>query len=384
MWRIFREMRAHQFSMQGVVTAWKQWTRFSQAHRLHETRSKERSKQRKLDLLAQAQQAADRGDAHGLWRTIKQLAPRAPRRKLQLHKNGHMIPVEEELEWILDAYGERYQAGNSEIITQFTFPSHPGFTIQAADLVHYLSKLNPRKAVPRDTAPAILWKSCSELLAEPVAQQLNAQWEQGGNYVPEWWSDADVALLPKAHGRNRSPLDWRPIGVQDPLGKCVMSTIILQAKQAIRDLIIRYPQCAYVQGRSTHTALRQVFAHCRAIRTTCSQARLTIHQKHEGLQHTQCQGGVQASLDLTAAFDLIHWEHIKEALDLAQVDVAVQDVLLCWLTQVRYHFNHQHLKGTVKPKTGLRQGCTGSPVLSGMDQRPSGPLCRRFSSPLAV
>ena len=142
-----------------------------------------------------------------------------------------------------------------------------------------------------------------------------------------------------------------------------MSTIILQAKQAIRDLIIRYPQCAYVQGRSTYTALRQVFAHCRDIRTTCSQARLTIHQKHEGLHHTQCQGGVQASLDLTAAFDLIHWQHIKEALDLAQVDVAVQDVLLCWLTQVRYHFNHQHLKGTVRPKTGLRQGCTGSPLL---------------------
>ena len=85
MWGLFREMRQQRL---GVVTAWQQWARFIQAHRIHKARSQERSKQRRISLLEQAQQAGDRGDAHGLSKVVKQLAPKAPRiRKLQLRRN---------------------------------------------------------------------------------------------------------------------------------------------------------------------------------------------------------------------------------------------------------------------------------------------------------
>ena len=305
-------------------------------------RSKERSKQRRINLLDQAQQAANRGDAHGLW------APKAPRGKLQLRRNGHMISVEAEMDWILEAYGQRYSVQDEDIQVHFAFAPHPGIHIEATDLEWFLFRLNPRKATPKDTAPALLVKACARSLSGSTAQQLNAIWGQGGHYVPTRWSDADVALLVKAHGRSASPLDLRPIGVQDALGKAVMSTVILRAKQAIHTLISQFPQCAYIKGRSTGTALRQAFSHCREIRDSCSQARLTIRQKFEGRTRTECQGGLQASLDLSAAFDLVQWTSVKQALDLAGVELAVQDILMSWLSQVRYLFRHKHLRGILR------------------------------------
>ena len=362
MWSIFRQMRSHRFTLPGVLTAWKQWTQFQQAHRIHKERSRQRSKQRKIDLLQQAQQAAAQGNVHELWKTIRRLAPKAPRKRLQLHKDGHMISPEAELDWILEAYGDRYAVDDHQAPISFTFPQHQGLALDSKVLHFYLQRLNPRKAVPHGTAPAVVWRVCADLLALPVTQAFNDP-PDGKLMILQRWSDADVALLPKAHGRSESPLDWRPIGVQDPLGKCLMSTVVAQARQAIHDLIVQYPQCAYVRNRSTHTALRQVFSHCKLIRDQCAQARLTLHDQHAGQVRTKCSGGLQISLDLSAAFDLVEWTNIKQALDLAQVNIAVQEIILTWLTQVRYLFRHRQLRGTIKPRRGLRQGCTASPVL---------------------
>ena len=87
--------------MAGVITAWRQWTEFIRAHRIYKERAKQTSKQRKLDLLRQAQQAADKGNAHELWKTARTLAPKAPRKRLQLRREGHMtmITPEEELSY---------------------------------------------------------------------------------------------------------------------------------------------------------------------------------------------------------------------------------------------------------------------------------------------
>ncbi|CAE7400543.1 unnamed protein product [Symbiodinium sp. CCMP2456] len=362
MWGLFRKMRAHRYGMPGIINAWRQWTEFSRAHRVHKARSKQRSKQRKQDLLQQAQTAAAQGNMHEMWKLIRQLAPKAPKKRLQLHREGHMLSPEAELEWILTAYGERYATDPDKAPITFEFPAHSGVFLDSQELKWHLEHLNPRKAVPKGTAPAIAWRACSDLVADPVVQVFN-KWRGTEELVLRRWADADVALLPKAHGRSNGPLDWRPIGVQDPLGKCLMSTIVKQAKQAIHDLIIKYPQCAYVKHRSTSTALRQVYAHCHDIREHCSKARLNIHQLYEGETQVKCHGGLQISLDLSAAFDLVEWSHLKQALDLAQVDIAIQEIMLTWLTQVRYLFRHRHLQGSIKPRRGLRQGCTASPIL---------------------
>ena len=181
--------------------------------------------------------------------------------------------------------------------------------------------------------------------------------------VAQRWSDATVALLPKPHGRMQTPLDLRPIGLQDPLGKGVMSLLLKQASAEIITLIRRFPQTAYLPGRGTSTALRQVFCHCHEIRALSLGERLTVHQRQAGAQSQQCCGGLQISLDLSAAFDLMRWSHLKQALDLAGTPIYLQDILLTWLIQVRYLFHHRDQEGMVTPKWGLRQGCTASPLL---------------------
>eukprot|EP00439_Symbiodinium_sp_Y106_P046963 s2644_g6.t1 len=363
MWGLFRRMRAQRFSAAGVFTAWRTWTQYMQAHRIHKARAKARSKQRKQDLLQQAQIAAAKQDARELYKIIKQLAPRAPKKQLQLYRGGHMIPIEEEMSWILEAYGERYGEQTVEDAVGFDLEVHTGINLAADDIEHHLNQLRPRKAVPKGDAPAVLWKACSSILAGPVAAQLQATWGSSCPQVPQRWADADVALLPKAHGRSASPLDWRPIGVQAPLGKCVMSSLIGHAKQAIVALIRRYPQSAYIPGRSTGTALCQVYEHCYQVREECAQVRINIHQQHQGQARAGESGGLQLSLDLTAAFDNIQWSDVQRALHFAGVNMAVQDILLRWLSQVRYLFRHKHMRGYVHPKWGLRQGCTGSPIL---------------------
>ena len=201
MWSLFRQMRSHRFTLPGILTAWKQWTQFQQAHRINKERSKQRSKQRKIDLLQQAQQAADQGNVHELWKTIRRLAPKAPRKRLQLHKDGHMISPEAELGWILEAYGDRYAVDDHQAPISFTFPQHQGLELDSKVLHFNLQRLNPRKAVPHGTAPAVIWKVCADLLALPVTQAFK-DLPDGKLMILQRWSDADVALLPKAHGRS--------------------------------------------------------------------------------------------------------------------------------------------------------------------------------------
>ncbi|OLP82805.1 Craniofacial development protein 2 [Symbiodinium microadriaticum] len=87
----------------------------------------------------------------------------------------------------------------------------------------------------------------------------------------------------------------------------------------------------------------------------------------------------QVSLDLTAAFDLVNWSHLREALALAQLDPSVQELLLQWLRQVVYYFNHRGQQTKVRPSWGLRQGCPASPVLWSVF---TALLCQAFDSRL--
>ena len=288
MWEIFRQMRQCRRTAQGILSAWRLWAQFQKAHQIHKQRSKQRVKQKRDELLEQAQISARDGHLFGMWKIVKQLAPKAPRKRLQLNRDGHMLSPEEELQWIVQAYGDRYGVGTAEPAwTYQPRASDSGVTIDAADLEELLRRLNPRKAVPSGSAPPVLLKACGSDIAQALATDINCKWNSNSPQVYPEWSDATVALLPKAHGRNRSPLDWRPIGLQDCLGKRVMTLLLRQARKALIDLVRRHPQTAYIPGRSTSTAPRQVFEHCHQVRERAQGDRLTIHQRAAGQRPPQ-------------------------------------------------------------------------------------------------
>ncbi|CAE7805071.1 unnamed protein product, partial [Symbiodinium sp. CCMP2592] len=361
MWATFRTMRSHTFTATGIVTAWRQWATFSKAHREHKQRAKAKSKERKYDLLRTAQEAAQQGNMHKVWQVVKTLAPKSKRKQLQLHKDGHIMTPQAELDWIIEEFGSRYGARPMPSIGKTR--EHPPLQIQAFELWHQLDHLPVRKAVPCTAAPSVLWKACSTEVTAFVTDQVNHDWEQEVISIEQDWADASVALLPKPKNKNDTPNSWRPIGIQHPLGKCLMSVVISRAKQNIHNLIYFYPQTAYVPHRNTFTALKRVYAHCSYVRDMASRHRLTPHQQQAGLTTISSSGGLQICMDLSSAFDLVSWSSIREALELAEIDVSVQEILLLWLGQVRYIFRHKNLEQDIWPSWGLRQGCCGSPVL---------------------
>ena len=356
MWQLFRQMRSHRFDMQGVVQAWKTWVQFSRAH----------VKARRDDLLHQAQQAATGGNMHELWNVVKRLAPKARFKKVQLHKHGVIMAPEAELEWIASAFGERFGASQSTPPPPLQRQYAP-VQLAESEVRQALHQIPARKAVPPGTLPAAFWKACADQLAVPLTNRVNRDWQDPHVEVQQSWAKADVALLPKGKKQVKTPLDLRPIGLQHPIGKTMMKVLISRAREHITSLVRRWPQTAYVPGRSTATALKVVFSHCHGVRTACAQARVNIHQKHEGqaTQHKpqQLRGGLQVSLDLTAAFDLVNWRHLRMALASAEIEPSVQELLLQWLRQVVYVFHHKGGSQEVRPAWGLRQGCPASPSL---------------------
>ncbi|CAE7258493.1 PKAR [Symbiodinium sp. CCMP2592] len=50
-------------------------------------------------------------------------------------------------------------------------------------------------------------------------------------------------------------------------------------------------------------------------------------------------------------------------MEMAQINPSIQELLLQWLCQVRYTFQHKGMEKDIWPSWGLRQGCIASPVL---------------------
>ena len=53
--------------------------------------------------------------------------------------------------------------------------------------------------------------------------------------------------------------------------------------------------------------------------------RTTPDQQQAGVSKVISSGGLQISMDLSSAFDLVPWSSVKDALELAQVDSSIQE-----------------------------------------------------------
>ncbi|CAE7708124.1 MCAT [Symbiodinium sp. CCMP2592] len=240
--------RAQKFTAKGIMEAWKLWAQFAKAHKIYKQRARVRSKVRRDEFLQQAQQAADKGNSHEMWCVIKRLAPKSRHKKVQLYKHGHLMTPTAELDWIAEAFGERFGA---------PFSSEPGallrqhapVQLQADHVLEELSRIPVRKAVPPGAVPAIAWRACAEQIVQPLVRKVNADWREDQVQVHQDWAKADVALLPKGKPNASSPLDLRPIGLQHPIGKTIMKVVLSMAKEEMVTMVRKWPQTAYLPGR---------------------------------------------------------------------------------------------------------------------------------------
>ena len=196
MWQLFRQMRSNRFNVQGVVKAWKLWVQFSRAHAIHKQRANARAKARREDLLQQAQQAAENKNMHALWTVVKSVALK----KVQLHKHGVIMVPEAELDWIAQAFGERF-GGHLSTKPPPLQRQHAPVQLAEQDVAAALHHIPARKAVPPGTLPAAFWKACADQIAAPLTAAVNQAWQAPHLNVHQPWANADVALLPKGRSR---------------------------------------------------------------------------------------------------------------------------------------------------------------------------------------
>ena len=110
-----------------------------------------------------------------------------------------------------------------------------------------------------------------------------------------------------------------------------------------------------------------VSQHCKYVEMKCSHVIRTVADRQECRPaYAPHFAGVQLSLDLSNAFDLLDWRLIDRALLDAGVDPELRNQVMSWYFQVTYHIEHLNRTAQVTAQKGLRQGCQLAPILWAM------------------
>ena len=134
-----------------------------------------------------------------------------------------------------------------------------------------------------------------------------------------------MIFLQKPGKTGCEPKHWRPIALQDGLGKSVISVVSDQARPC-------FSSSLSVRISLTDRRLR-LFGVCFNTVTRCGRC---VWNKHRTC--TPRRPGPHSSLRRPR-------QHLAHALYLALVPEDVQTVLLAWLDQATYKFEHKRLEG---------------------------------------
>ena len=192
---------------------------------------------------------------------------------------------------------------------------------------------------------------------------LNTNWTPQPNRVPRPWSDAHLVLIRKPAKTGKEEGHYRPIGLQDQLGKLTFKALVEPYQADIHSIAAQFPQYGYMPGRSHRDALRRVFDHCAHIRAKCRAHHCTLHDRFEGKAATALIGGLQVTLDLAGAFDAMPRHRLLEGMEHMNLPLSFIQIVMCWHHQAHYHINHDGTDRVVHATQGVRQGCAVAPLL---------------------
>ena len=331
---------------------------FKQAHKAFKQAGKACKKQWFFDRIVDLQAAASRGDTRSLFAGVRAVAPKKTKTKVQLRdEHGQLQSAGDQIKQLEKHYRHLYAADKDPVVAgearaPVTLRIDPGQMTRA------LSQLSPHKATPPGQATNSLWRLTADLTA-PVLCEMASQWRQ----IPADWRDAWLVLVPKIP-RPVSPRNLRPIGLTEPSGRAYARLL----QQKLRDYATTYlqetSQYAYLGGREAAMAIHRVSQHCKYVQMKCSHVIRTVADRQECRPESAPHfAGVQLSLDLSNAFDLLNWRLIDRALIDAGVDIELRNQVMSWYFEVTYHIEHLNRTAKVTAQQGLRQGCQLAPIL---------------------
>lgn len=207
-----------------------------------------------------------------------------------------------------------------------------------------LSKIRGgKKSGPDEMKPEMYkWMSESEICVKVLTDSLNQIIETG--IYPQKWKNSSTVLIPKKDKPKHYEL--RPLAMTNVSYKLFMSLI----KEKITDHLLKNKAFSVYQAGFTKN---------RRIEDNIFILRYCIADSKRRKKPLYI-----AAVDFAKAFDSIKREHIVRALKRYKCDPQIIDILSALYMEDKTDilFNGKHM-GTVKVKSGIRQGCTGSPLL---------------------
>ena len=348
-------------TVKQVFNFWKTLLRFRQTRTAANKASRGARRAKYEELLQDAERYASQHNMHQMFKLIRRLAPKQKYKKVQIYaENGQVLSKRAEAMAICEHFQAVFRGPEVPIPTRGRAASAP-FTYE--EIFSALQHIPMTKATPQHYAPGACWRAAAKGLAALLHACLHTCLHASPPQVPQHWKDGWLALLGKPAKCGRRPGDFRPICLQDPVGKALIQILANRLQPLVQQYATTCPQHAYLPHRSTEGALLELFRTCRMIRARCQEAVPNIQNKrfrqHKGT-HT---GGFILSLDMSNAFDIVPRIHIYHSLQEAGVQEGDIALIMEWLSGSQYHFRHGPHSHSVTTNRGVRQGCVLSPLL---------------------
>ena len=180
--------------------------------------------------IQKVKQVLDSGD---IFKTAKCLAPKTPKRRIQLRdEQGKMQSHDQEHGQLVDYFRQLYD-GLRLPPSLLTKP----ITFDVEEITAAIAKMSPAKVMPSCSAPTVLWKWTSKSAAHILRQQFEHVFQPGEVHIPSAWNVSELVLLPKPGAPLRKPSDLRPISLLPPEMKILSSVIATRVQPQVQTYI---------------------------------------------------------------------------------------------------------------------------------------------------
>ena len=131
----------------------------------------------------------------------------------------------------------------------------------------------------------------------------------------------------------------------------------------VRDVLLSFPQFAYLAGRNTHMAIHKVLSFLEERKRLAGSPQPTPWQLKAGFVQVPCTGCLVISLDLRQAFDRLDRCRLLQFLHDMRVPEDLIGIMQHWHVDTKYILQHGKSTYDIPSSRGVRQGCTAAPVL---------------------
>ncbi|CAE7539323.1 unnamed protein product [Symbiodinium sp. CCMP2592] len=207
-------------------------------------------------------------------------------------------------------------------------PGHSFAPFDVEELTGVITQLPSGKALPSWLAPAPLWSLAAAPVADVIHPALTQWLTHMTDPMPGQWPKSSLCLLAKPSKPPKCPENLRPIALLHPVSKCLAKLAAGLLRPTVQHLATRFPQFAYIGGRSVEDSIERACSRCAAVRTTLEAQKYNIHLRRQGHVTGKCKGGITLSLDLSRAFDCLPREILHKALVFAAVEPTLIDLIL--------------------------------------------------------